>query len=174
MGGLGARQLLHPAPVQLPVHHLHVCALAGVRSVPHHGAGAQCGARKATSVPCAELVHIRDESIHQYWLTTLLVCYQCCNAISQGPRILLWALDQGRNSRDINPGLQGDSGELGLRKKIAAVLQIPSVIDVQALVVQRYTWLTEYNRLAGHGAVVSHWQIYYVALYWSAMTMSTM
>ena len=39
---------------------------------------------------------------------------------------------------------------------------------------QEHTWLTEYNQNAGHGGVVDHFEIYLVALYWSAMTMSTM
>ncbi len=38
---------------------------------------------------------------------------------------------------------------------------------------QKHNWLTEYNLMAGHGAVVEHFDIYLVALYWSAMTMST-
>ena len=39
---------------------------------------------------------------------------------------------------------------------------------------QDNTWLTEYNRGAGHGRVHDAFDIYLVALYWSSMTMSTM
>jgi hypothetical protein len=48
-------------------------------------------------------------------------------------------------------------------------MQKPNPVDLQA-----DTWLTEYNRGAGHGRVHHAFDIYLVALYWSSMTMSTM
>jgi hypothetical protein len=57
-----------------------------------------------------------------------------------------------------------------------APVPVPLTAHAQAVSVylQDHTWLTEYNRGAGHGRVHHAFDIYLVALYWSSMTMSTM